>query len=52
MSSGIISEAVFGNTTVKAAKDHGLTVNIMAPTPETPSMTMALMKYIKEANKK
>ncbi|MBK5193569.1 MAG: uroporphyrinogen-III synthase [Flavobacteriaceae bacterium] len=44
--------AVFGNTTVKAAKDHGLTVNIMAPTPETPSMTMALHKYIKEANKK
>lgn len=44
--------AVFGNTTVKAAKEHGLIVNIMAPTPETPSMTMALMKYIKEANKK
>ncbi|HZJ35088.1 MAG TPA: uroporphyrinogen-III synthase [Gillisia sp.] len=44
--------AVFGNTTVKAAKDHGLTIHIMAPTPETPSMTMALHKYIKEANKK
>lgn len=44
--------AVFGNTTVKAAKDHGLVVNIKAPTPETPSMTMALQKYIKEANKK
>jgi len=44
--------AVFGNTTVKAAKEHGLIVNIQAPTPETPSMTMALQKYIKEANKK
>ena len=44
--------AVFGNTTVKAAKEHGLTVNIKAPTPETPSMTMALEKYIKEQNKK
>lgn len=44
--------AVFGNTTVKAAKEHGLTVNILAPTPETPSMTMALEKYIKEQNKK
>lgn len=44
--------AVFGNTTVKAAKDHGLVVNIHAPTPETPSMTMALQKYIKETNKK
>jgi uroporphyrinogen-III synthase len=44
--------AVFGNTTVKAAKDHGLVVNIQAPTPETPSMTMALEKYIKDQNKK
>lgn len=40
--------AVFGNTTIKAAKDHGLNVNIKAPTPETPSMTMALEKYIKK----
>ncbi|MGY5848306.1 uroporphyrinogen-III synthase [Salegentibacter sp. HM20] len=44
--------AVFGNTTIKAAKEHGLKVNIKAPTPETPSMTMALHKYIAEANKK
>lgn len=44
--------AVFGNTTLKAAKENGLVVNIQAPTPETPSMTMALQKYIKETNKK
>ncbi len=44
--------AVFGNSTVKAAEEHGLVVNIQAPTPETPSMTMALQKYIKEVNKK
>ena len=44
--------AVFGNTTVKAATEAGLKINILAPTPETPSMTMALEKYIKEANKK
>ncbi|SHJ14681.1 uroporphyrinogen-III synthase [Mesonia phycicola] len=44
--------AVFGNSTIKAAKEHGLTCNIKAPTPETPSMTMALEKYIKEHNKK
>lgn len=44
--------AVFGNTTVKAAKEAGLKIDIMAPTPDTPSMTMALEKYIKEANKK
>lgn len=43
--------AVFGNTTVKAATEAGLKINILAPTPETPSMTMALEKYIKEANK-
>ena len=44
--------AVFGNSTVKAVKDHGLRVDISAPTPETPSMTMALEKYIKQVNKK
>ena len=44
--------AVFGNTTIQAATDNGLRVDIKAPTPDTPSMTMALEKYIKEANKK
>jgi len=44
--------AVFGNTTVKAATEYGLRVDIQAPTPETPSMTMALEKYIKQVNKK
>ena len=44
--------AVFGNTTIKAVEAKGLRVDIAAPTPETPSMTMALKKYIKVANKK
>lgn len=44
--------AVFGNSTVNAANDFGLKINIQAPTPETPSMTMALEKYIEEINKK
>ncbi len=44
--------AVFGNTTVKAATEAGLKCNIMAPSPEMPSMTMALEKYIIEANKR
>jgi uroporphyrinogen-III synthase len=44
--------AVFGNTTVKAASDNGLKVDIQAPTPETPSMSMALEKYITSINKK
>lgn len=43
--------AVFGNTTSKAVEEHGLRVDIMAPTPETPSMTMALEKYIEKVNK-
>ena len=43
--------AAFGSTTIKAAEEKGLIVNIPAPTPETPSMTMALEKYIEIANK-
>lgn len=43
--------AVFGTTTQKEALDRGLRVDIMAPTPETPSMTGALEKYIVEVNK-
>jgi uroporphyrinogen-III synthase len=44
--------AAFGDSTIKAATDAGLKINIPAPTPETPSMTMALEKYITEVNKK
>lgn len=44
--------AAFGDTTIKAATDAGLKINIPAPTPETPSMTMALDRYISEVNKK
>lgn len=43
--------AVFGSTTQKEALEHGLRIDILAPTPDTPSMTMALEKYITEANK-
>lgn len=44
--------AVFGKTTSKAVKDLGLTINIQAPSPESPSMTMALEQYIKASNLK
>jgi uroporphyrinogen-III synthase len=44
--------AVFGNTTVKAATNKGLRIDIQAPTPETPSMSMALERYIRSVNKK
>lgn len=44
--------AVFGNSTVDAATGAGLRIDIKAPTPETPSMTMALQKYITQVNKR
>ncbi|QMU65882.1 MAG: uroporphyrinogen-III synthase [Flavobacteriaceae bacterium] len=44
--------AVFGNSTIKAATAAGLKCHITAPSPETPSMAMALERYIKEVNKK
>jgi uroporphyrinogen-III synthase len=43
--------AVFGNSTVAAATLAGLRIDIKAPTPETPSMTMALQKYVISVNK-
>ncbi len=43
--------AVFGPTTQKEAEEHGLRIDIYAPSPETPSMTMALEKYVTLANK-
>lgn len=43
--------AAFGSSTIKAVADAGLNCNIQAPTPETPSMTMALEKYIIDVNK-
>ena len=39
--------AVFGKSTVEAAESKGLEINIKVPTPETPSMAMAIDKYIK-----
>ena len=44
--------AAWGATTVKAIVDAKLTVNIMAPSPESPSMIMALDKFIENNNKK
>ena len=39
--------AVFGTTTQNAAEESGLKVDVMAPTKETPSMTMAIEKFIR-----
>lgn len=43
--------AAFGVTTQQALLEHGLTLDIPAPTPEAPSMTMAVEQYIKAVNK-
>lgn len=43
--------AVYGKSTQKAVLDHGLKINIEAPLPDTPSMTMALEKYLQQSNK-
>lgn len=43
--------AVFGNSTLAAAKELGLHANIIVPTPETPSMSMALEQYLQNSNK-
>lgn len=43
--------AAFGPTTAKAVLEAGLKLDIQAPTPKAPSMTMALENYIKDANK-
>ena len=43
--------AVFGKSALSAVVDRGLFPNIKAPEPETPSMTMALEKYLQVSNK-
>ena len=42
--------SAYGNSTIKAAEDAGLTVQIKAPTPDSPSMTMAIEEYVKKNN--
>ncbi|MCT4636123.1 MAG: uroporphyrinogen-III synthase [Bacteroidales bacterium] len=43
--------AAFGPTTHKAVKDQKLNLDIPAPVPSSPSMTMALDQYITKINK-
>jgi len=44
--------AVYGPMTAQAAQDANLRIDISAPLPEAPSMTMALENHIKVANKR
>lgn len=43
--------SVFGETTSQAAEEVGLKVQIKVPTPEYPSMAMAIDHYLKDVNK-
>ncbi|WP_185868310.1 uroporphyrinogen-III synthase [Blattabacterium cuenoti] len=45
-----IKIATFGKNTLDAASKAGLKIDIKVPTPEFPSMAMALEKYIKTSN--
>jgi uroporphyrinogen-III synthase len=40
--------AVFGPTTAKAVEDAKLRIDVMAPSPKAPSMSMAIELYIQE----
>lgn len=42
--------AAFGPTTAKAVKDAGLRLDINAPMPNAPSMSMAIEQYLKKVN--
>lgn len=43
--------AVYGGATKQAVLDHDLDINI-EPTPDTPSMSMALQQYLRKSNEK
>lgn len=44
--------AAFGPTTASAVLKHNLRLDVHAPQPESPSMTMAIEKYVEAAKKK
>ncbi len=49
---GEIAIGTFGTTTSQAASEAGLKVNLSAPNPTTPSMTMAIDAYLSKCQKK
>lgn len=49
---GTTRMAAFGAATAKAVHEYHMRLDIAAPNPETPSMTMALEKYLREVNKR
>lgn len=49
---GDMAIGTFGSSTAQAATDAGLTVNLSAPSPASPSMTMAIDAYLSKCQKK
>ena len=43
--------AAFGDATAKSAKEANLLVTVKAPTPDCPSMSLALEQFITRNNK-
>lgn len=43
--------AAFGTSTAQAVEDAGLNIDVHAPLPNYPSMSMAIEQYVKAANK-
>ncbi|MBP5366315.1 MAG: uroporphyrinogen-III synthase [Bacteroidales bacterium] len=48
---GEVKIGTFGGSTAQAVREAGLRLDVPAPTPEAPSMTMALDQFIKKFNK-
>ncbi len=44
--------AAWGKNTAKALEENGLRLDVKAPDVDTPSMTMAIKKYLKQSNKR
>jgi len=42
--------AAYGNSTIQAMEERGLYLNLKAPDPETPSIQMAILKYLQQSN--
>ncbi len=43
--------AIYGKATTKEVESHGLNINIAAPQPDVPSMSMAIENYLMKSNK-
>lgn len=48
---GDIQIACFGTTTTQAVKEANLRLDLAVPTPQCPSMSMALLQFVKENHK-